>query len=450
MDAREHRALLMALVVLGCLCTGFPSVAAADSGVTEAGVGAHPSFTGVDGATVESDSESDPIVGDSDATLLAASSFALNETDDGTETATDGEGDDETADNGTATDDETTTDNDTPSFGATPAGYDELAINVQIYENGTATWTLEYRYRLDGDENASDRWESVRAEIEDDPERHLELVEENWSERVEEAANVTGREMSASGYQVTLEETSSPQETGYVRFQFHWEEFARVELNRIEVGDAFGHIELDDRTQLVVTWPAEYEDTMIEPIPDDRRDRAAIWNGDQTDFLEGEPIIELMEQTAGQSEEEPSTEPLIPLSWLGFGSLFVLAAVALLGWFILRDGDIEKLPPHTWSESSAESGEPTAPQPVTPPDDLLSNEERVLKLLERHGGRMKQQKVAAELEWTEAKTSQVVGGLRESGDIDAFRIGRENVLTLSESVEPAVGNGEPSEDDDQP
>jgi hypothetical protein len=43
---------------------------------------------------------------------------------------------------------------------------------------------------------------------------------------------------------------------------------------------------------------------------------------------------------------------------------------------------------------------------------------------------MKQQEVAGTLEWTDAKTSQVVRTMREEGDLDAFRLGRENVLVL--------------------
>jgi hypothetical protein len=62
--------------------------------------------------------------------------------------------------------------------------------------------------------------------------------------------------------------------------------------------------------------------------------------------------------------------------------------------------------------------------------DLLSNEEQVLRLVESEGGRMKQKQVAEELEWTAAKTSQVVTGLRDEGDLDGFRLGRENVLSL--------------------
>jgi len=69
---------------------------------------------------------------------------------------------------------------------------------------------------------------------------------------------------------------------------------------------------------------------------------------------------------------------------------------------------------------------------------LLSNEERVLRLIKREGGRMKQGQVAAELDWTAAKTSQVVTGLRDDGRLDGFRLGRENVLSL------------PEEEDDEP
>ena len=45
---------------------------------------------------------------------------------------------------------------------------------------------------------------------------------------------------------------------------------------------------------------------------------------------------------------------------------------------------------------------------------------------------MKQAEIAEELGWTAAKTSQVTKRLRENGDLEAFRLGRENVLELSD------------------
>ena len=64
--------------------------------------------------------------------------------------------------------------------------------------------------------------------------------------------------------------------------------------------------------------------------------------------------------------------------------------------------------------------------------ELLSSEEKVLRLIEANGGRMKQKRVAEDLDWTAAKTSQVTKRLREDGDLKGFRLGRENVLALPE------------------
>ena len=68
-------------------------------------------------------------------------------------------------------------------------------------------------------------------------------------------------------------------------------------------------------------------------------------------------------------------------------------------------------------------------------DELLSNSERVTALLEHNDGRMKQQAIASELEWSDAKTSQVIGKMREADDVETFRLGRENVVSLPDSRE---------------
>jgi hypothetical protein len=82
------------------------------------------------------------------------------------------------------------------------------------------------------------------------------------------------------------------------------------------------------------------------------------------------------------------------------------------------------------SGDSDDAGDGTSASAAPIDDDLLSNEEQVLRLVEANGGRMKQKQVAEELDWTAAKTSQVVTGLRDEGDLDGFRLGRENVLSL--------------------
>lgn len=84
--------------------------------------------------------------------------------------------------------------------------------------------------------------------------------------------------------------------------------------------------------------------------------------------------------------------------------------------------------------------------PVTENDDrpsldLLSNEEQVIEVLKRSGGRAKQQQIVEKLGWTDTKTSSVVRKLRENGTIEGFRLGRENVLRL-----PEEGNGTDTDD----
>jgi hypothetical protein len=129
------------------------------------------------------------------------------------------------------------------------------------------------------------------------------------------------------------------------------------------------------------------------------------------------------------------------------GALLVLGGLAVGVWwlFVREDGQAGASAPRTGEAS----GEPPAPATSAgesdevddgPPPELLSNEERVLRLLDQHGGRIKQQQVAGELDWTDAKTSQVVSELREAGELESFRLGRENVLTLPDvSLEPDAG-----------
>jgi uncharacterized membrane protein len=67
---------------------------------------------------------------------------------------------------------------------------------------------------------------------------------------------------------------------------------------------------------------------------------------------------------------------------------------------------------------------------ATPPSELPSNEEQVLHLLNKEGGRVKQQQIASQLDWTAARTSQVIGSLRDEERLETFRIGQENVVML--------------------
>ena len=72
-----------------------------------------------------------------------------------------------------------------------------------------------------------------------------------------------------------------------------------------------------------------------------------------------------------------------------------------------------------------------------PPDEddgvdveLLSDEERVERLLDRNGGRMKQAAIVKETGWSNAKVSQLLSAMEDDERIDKLRIGRENLISF--------------------
>jgi len=63
-------------------------------------------------------------------------------------------------------------------------------------------------------------------------------------------------------------------------------------------------------------------------------------------------------------------------------------------------------------------------------EELLSDEERVERLLERNGGRMKQATIVKETGWSNAKVSQLLSAMAEDDRVDKLRIGRENLISF--------------------
>lgn len=63
-------------------------------------------------------------------------------------------------------------------------------------------------------------------------------------------------------------------------------------------------------------------------------------------------------------------------------------------------------------------------------ETLLSDEERVMRLLRENGGRMKQVDIVEETDWSNAKVSQLLSEMADQGAVDKLRIGRENLISL--------------------
>ncbi|WP_410766488.1 hypothetical protein [Haloferax sp. DFSO60] len=348
---------------------------------------------------------------------------------------------------------------------------DSTRITVDIRENGSAHWQIQYWTRLD-DQNTTEAFDSLSADIESNPDNYTTDFRDRIEGTVAAAENSTGREMAVSNVTVAAETRSLPDSYGVVTYSFEWSNFAAVDGDQLVVGDAIEGFFLDADSRLMISWPESYGTLSVAPSPDETRENTVIWRGSDTEFVSGEPQV-VLEPGAGA----PSTATTEDSTPGGDGNVAddpfpttALAALAIVGTLLVGGvlyarsrgvfGDDSELTSDDPVSDSARTGVPAAATDVgdesdsttstdsdereggteKTPAELLSNEERVLQFIESQGGRVKQQEVAGALDWTDAKTSKVVRGMRDEGTIEGFRLGRENVLRLPESDEDAESN----------
>ena len=308
---------------------------------------------------------------------------------------------------------------------------DVVVMTADVGPDGGADWTVAYRIRLD-DDNATQAFEDLRADIQANPSAYTDRFGNRMQRTAGAAENATGREMAVENVTVSAREETFGQTYGVITYRFQWTNFAAVSDDRIEIGDALSGLFLDGETSLTVRWPSPYRAERVTPSPDERTNTSVTWRGQQ-EFGANEPRAVVTSQPASSDDGGPST--------LLVGGALVLVALAAGVYAFRRYGlsDGDDSPDRS---EPTETAETTSPPPndsnggggtETPPPDLLSNEEQVIQLLEANGGRLKQQQVAGELDWTDAKTSQVIGGLRDDEEVETFRIGRENVVTLPDT-----------------
>ncbi|WP_152041764.1 DUF7345 domain-containing protein [Salinigranum salinum] len=350
---------------------------------------------------------------------------------------------------------------------------DGVLLRVDLRDDGSARWTVEYRIRLN-DENTTAAFTSLRDDIAANETAYTATFGERMASTARAAENTTGREMRVENVSVSTARQQLPQEYGVVTYRFTWQGFATTTGDVIEAGDALAGLFLDQRTTLVVAWPDGYGVTAVDPTPDERRDDAVVWAG-PTDFDAGQPALTLSTAATDRTSTDGETSggagaggedgdgsgdgTTAPLALVGGAAVLAIGVAAAVAWRRLRgrDGGVTLSGPSDTDSvgdeagqsdaagagsaaDSAERGETEAstetadgaaegtPDPWA--DELLSNEERVLALLEHNDGRMKQQTIASELEWSAAKTSQVIGKMRDAGDVETFRLGRENVVSF--------------------
>ncbi|WP_232688263.1 helix-turn-helix transcriptional regulator [Halobacterium zhouii] len=333
---------------------------------------------------------------------------------------------------------------------------DSVSLSANLHENGSATWTFTYRMRLSNDSEVA-AFESLQADIQNDSSAYTETFRKRIAETVAAAADTTNRDMSVSNVAISTRVNTFNEETlGVVTYSFKWSNFAAVNGDRLVAGDALEGFYLDNETSLRISWPESYGLVDVDPDAQRPNENAVEWAGPK-EFSTGEPrvVVSPGADDATDSEDANTPPPDDGSGNAGLSELLVPAVVGALaaagvlgaaGWYYREQYGDDRTPGGGSDDAAAGGGDGAATTGADesaagestddePPAELLSNEERVKRFLDREGGRAKQQALVDEMDWTEAKTSQVVKQMRENDEVESFRIGRENVLKLPDDEE---------------
>lgn len=298
---------------------------------------------------------------------------------------------------------------------------DRVLLRFDVRDDGSAIAHIEYRFALNRS-NSTAAFENLQRDIEADQTAYLDRFERRINQTVQTANNSSSRVMDIQNVTVRAETRQLPQPYGVVNYTYTWNGFAAVENDRIRIGDALAGLYLDDRSRLQISWPEGYHTRTVHDSASETRDRAAIWTG-STWFDRGGPRIVLARNGVPIDT--------IPVALLTVGLLCVAGGVVL--WHSNR----RAIAP-TGSAANDRTTEPADEHASTEPTttsvnlELMSNEERILWEIDQRGGRVKQQDLVTALEWSDSKVSRGVSALRERGEIERFRLGNENVLTVTD------------------
>jgi len=283
------------------------------------------------------------------------------------------------------------------------------SYQIALQPDGSAEWTVEYRTPLSSDDDVS-AFQAYSSQISS---VYLVQLEDLMDRSVTQASTVTGRGMTAENFAGNASVQTSPTgKFGIVTYTFTWSNFSST-TGGLSVGDAFaGGLYLDKNSELVISYPHGYSVTTAEPAPDQEGSDSVMWYGER-EFSAGEPQISL-------------AAPTIPVGPVVAGILVVLVIVGGgIGVYFYRKRNAVSDP----DDDPGEVGDTSVP-PLSA-TDLATMEEKILHLLQSHGGEQFQSEIVRELGVPKSTISSTLNDLHQRGVIQKVRKGRENLIRLA-------------------
>ena len=267
-----------------------------------------------------------------------------------------------------------------------------------------------------------------------------------------------------SEFDVAEDETAA---VGELRLTFVWTEFLGTDGENLVLGDALTTPEgtwlrsLGEGQTLEVATPEGYTVTGTPGATVPLRDNAVIVEGPRT-FGEDEQIAVVYAPTGAVGPPwEMLTAAIVVAALLIAGSIVgyrrrggdtggaagangANGATSTDGDTQGTDAGADAAPGAAATAGSGPDGGSDADGETEPADDpsLLSDEERVERLLAENGGRMRQADIVTETGWSDAKVSQLLSAMADEGRVEKLRLGRENLISLPDGNDDDGRNGD--------
>ncbi|WP_247001344.1 helix-turn-helix transcriptional regulator [Halosolutus gelatinilyticus] len=339
--------------------------------------------------------------------------------------------------------------------------FDETKFEITVYENGTATWTFRYEKELNGSDE-EDAFETFAERFENEETPLYDTFTSMADNLTKAGVAETDREMEASDFNRSAgveEQFPGGNQIGVVEMSFTWDGFAAVEDGSVVVGDVFRNINLGPDQQIVVRAGGNLVFEYV--APDDARyattdledANEVVWLGEQ-EFLNGHPRVVFDDPAvdSGHNADGPLSTLTDGENSLPWPLLLLVVFFGLVGavvWYRWTDRDRSagddaaapsSGPPAAPDETASAGDEPgtsadASTDDVLPDEELLTDEDRVVKLIRENGGRMKQVNIVEETGWSKSKVSMLLSDMEDEGTISKLRVGRENIISL-EGFEP--------------
>lgn len=336
-------------------------------------------------------------------------------------------------------------------------------IRIELSPDRNARWVVSIRYELT-DANETAAFETAGQRFLDGEVGPDAALFEGFAR---EASRNVERTMQIENSNREVEVHENPSEfdvagdeavaVGELRLTFVWTEFLAEDGENLVLGDALTTpddgtwlLSLEEGQTLEVTTPEGYTVTGTPGATVPLRNNAVIIEGPRT-FGEDERVA-VVYAPAGT----------VGPPWEMLTAAIVVAALLIAGSIVgyrQMDGGGTPANGRNGENGGGNGDEGTVPESSAPPEttadtesgaesepeedlSLLSDEERVERLLVDSGGRMRQADIVAETGWSDAKVSQLLSAMADEGRVEKLRLGRENLISLPDDEDEPDGSDE--------